>query len=61
MCVFGGRLCGGIVSPESCVCLHWGGGVFAGLGSCTWGGLVSGREDATVGRVHEGECYIWRI
>lgn len=36
-------------------------GVFAGLGSCCWGGLVSGREDATAGSVHEEQCYIWRI
>lgn len=41
-----------------CVCT---GGVFAGLGSCCWGGLVSGREDATAGSVHEEQCYIWRI
>lgn len=60
MCVYGGRLYGGIVSLGRCVrvCVR---GVFAGLGSCCRGGLVSGREDATVGRVHEGQCYIWRI
>lgn len=54
---------------EGCVealCLSGGvsvffGGVFAGLGSCCSGGLLAGREDATVGRVHEGQCYIWRI
>lgn len=43
------------------VCVFALGGVFAGLGSCCWGGLVSGREDATAGSVHEGQCYIWRI
>lgn len=53
---------------EGCVealCLLGGWGVFVRgwgvLESCYWGGLVSGREDAAVGRVHEGQRYIWRI